>query len=225
VTRLEVRVLERFADFVLDVDFVAEAPLTALLGPSGSGKTLTVRAIAGALRPDAGRVTLDGQVLFDSSLPIDLPPQARRVGYVPQQYALFPHLDVVGNVGFGLADRASPEGRRRVAELLELVGLTGLERHRPSQLSGGQQQRVALARALIVRPQLLLLDEPFSALDADVRGEVRSGLLDLQRALGFRTLLVTHDPEDAALAGETVRLQGGRVVAALTDPLASLPTR
>ena len=208
---LEARLQKRFGDFALDVDVVARAPLTALLGPSGSGKTLTLRGIAGALRPDAGRVVVDGEVLFDSELGVDLPPQARQVGYVPQQYALFPHLDVVGNVGFGLAERGSAEARRRIAELLELVGLTGYERHRPSQLSGGQQQRVALARALIVRPRLLLLDEPFAALDAANRAEVRGGLLELQRTLGFNALLVTHDPEDAALAGETLRFEAGRI--------------
>jgi molybdate transport system ATP-binding protein len=209
---LELRVLKRFEDFTLDVELAAGAPLTALLGPSGSGKTLTLRAIAGALRPDAGRLVLDGEALFDAERGIDLPPQARRVGYVPQQYALFPHLDVVGNVGFGLPARGGPEARARIAELLHLVDLTGLERHKPRQLSGGQQQRVALARALILRPRLLLLDEPFAALDATIRAEVRRGLLDLQRRLGFRALLVTHDPEDAALAGQTFTFKDGRIV-------------
>jgi molybdate transport system ATP-binding protein len=209
---LEVRLLKRLPGFTLDVDFVARAPLTALLGPSGSGKSLTLRAVAGALRPDAGRVALDGEPLFDSGLGIDLPPQARRVGYVPQHYALFPHLDVVGNISFGLKDRNSPMARKQVAEMLELVGLTGLERRRPRELSGGQQQRVALARALILRPRILLLDEPFAALDTTIRSEMRRQLLELQRTLGFRILLVTHDPEDAALAGETFTFERGRVL-------------
>jgi molybdate transport system ATP-binding protein len=210
---LEVRLVKRFDGFVLDVDFSSRAAVTALLGPSGSGKTLTLRAIAGALRPDAGRLAVEGEPFLDTDLGIDLPPQARRVGYVPQQYALFPHLDVVGNVGFGLRDRGGPEARRQVAELLDLVGLTGFERRRPRELSGGQQQRVALARALIVRPRLLLLDEPFAALDTTIRVEVRRGLIELQHSLGFRTLLVTHDPEDTALAGETFTFQNGRIVA------------
>src|SRR6476661_9831168 len=162
---LEVRACKRLDGFVLEVDFVARAPITALVGPSGSGKTLTLRSIAGALRPDEGRVALDGEMLFDAERGINLPPQARHVGYVPQQYALFPHLDVAGNVGFGLREANGPEGRRRLAEMLERVELSGLERRRPSELSGGQQQRVALARALILQPRILLLDEPFAALD------------------------------------------------------------
>ena len=210
---LEVRASKRFAGFSLDAAFTAHAPITALLGPSGSGKTLTLRAIAGALRPDAGLIALDGEPLFDAELGIDLPPQARRVGYVPQQYALFPHLDVAANVGFGLRHRGSPEARRRIAELLDLVGLPGLERRRPRELSGGQQQRVALARALILSPRILLLDEPFASLDAPIRAEVRTGLLDLQHHLGFRVLLVTHDPDDAeTLAGQTITFAAGRVI-------------
>jgi molybdate transport system ATP-binding protein len=174
---------------------------------------MTLRAVAGAIRPDDGRIVVDGRTLFDAARGIDLAPQARRVGYVPQQYALFPHLDVVGNVGFGLKDRRGPDARRRIAELLELVGLSGLERRTPSQLSGGQQQRVALARALIVRPRILLLDEPFAALDATLREPLRAGLLELQRILGFAALLVTHDPADAALAGRRFLFDHGRIVA------------
>jgi molybdate transport system ATP-binding protein len=217
---LEVRVRKRFERFALDAEFTAAAPITALLGPSGSGKTLTLRAIAGALRPDAGRIALDDDPLFDDEPGIDLPPQARRIGYVPQQYALFPHLDVAGNVGFGLKDRYTPDGRRRIAEMLHLVGLSGFERRRPRELSGGQQQRVALARALILSPRILLLDEPFASLDAPIRADVRSGLLDLQHRLGFRVLLVTHDPEDAeALAGQTITFAAGRVVGSETYTL------
>ena len=211
---LEVAVVKRFAGFTLDVAFSSDAALTALLGPSGSGKSMTLRAVAGAVRPDAGRIGVDGETLFDAARGVDLEPQARRVGYVPQHYALFPHLDVVGNVGFGLQDRRGPDARRRIGELLELVGLTGLERRRPHQLSGGQQQRVALARALIVRPRMLLLDEPFAALDATLREPLRATLLELQRALGFRALLVTHDPADAALAGHRLLFERGRVVEA-----------
>src|SRR5204863_1929681 len=119
----------------------------------------------------------------------------------PQQYALFPHLNVQENVAFGLRGASAAERRRRVGELLELVELSGLERRRPRQLSGGQQQRVALARALIVQPRILLLDEPFAALDSGIRQPLRVSLLELQRTLGFRALLVSHDPADAAIAG------------------------
>ena len=202
--------------FTLDVTFATAADMTALVGPSGSGKTLTLRTIAGIFAPDAGRIVLDGEPLFDSERDVDLPPQARRVGYVPQQYALFPHLTVEDNVGFGLRDVTSAERRRRIGDLLELVELTGLEKRRPHQLSGGQQQRVALARALIVQPRLLLLDEPFSALDASIRQPLRASLLELQRALGFRALLVTHDPADAAIAGQQLHFQRGRIVAPAT---------
>ena len=220
---LDVRVVRRLAGFTLDVAFTSDAPLTALLGPSGSGKSMTLRAVAGAIRPDAGRIVVGDTVLFDAARGVDLAPQARRVGYVPQQYALFPHLDVVGNVGFGLADRRGPDARRRIAELLELVGLTGLERRRPHQLSGGQQQRVALARALIVRPRVLLLDEPFAALDATLREPLRASLLELQRTLGFTALLVTHDPADAALAGQKLRFAQGRVVERVETSQTDIP--
>src|SRR5205807_696295 len=126
----------------------------------GSGKTLTLRSVAGALQPDDGRIVVDGEVLYDRAHGIDLPPQRRGVGYVPQEYALFPHLDVAGNVGFGLRDGNATARGRSVAAMLDAVGLGGLERRRPRELSGGQRQRVALARALILRPRLLLLDEP-----------------------------------------------------------------
>ena len=207
---LEVQIFKRFDGFTLDVDFTTDTPLTALLGPSGSGKTLTLRAVAGVLSPDAGRIVLDGEPLFDSERGIDLAPQARRVGYVPQQYALFPHLDVASNVSFGL--RGTTQERRGVAEMIDLVGLSGLEQRRPRQLSGGQQQRVALARALVVRPRILLLDEPFAALDSDIREPLRAGLIDLQQTLDFRALLVTHDPADAAIAGQRFQFEHGRVV-------------
>lgn len=199
--------------FTLDVTFATDAEMTALVGPSGSGKTLTLRTIAGIFAPDAGRIVLDSEPLFDSERDVDLPPQARRIGYVPQQYALFPHLIVEDNVGFGLRDVTSAERRRLIGDLLDLVELTGLEKRRPHQLSGGQQQRVALARALIVQPRLLLLDEPFSALDASIRQPLRASLLELQRTLGFRALLVTHDPADAAIAGQQLQFQRGRIAA------------
>jgi len=209
---LEVRIERRYEGFTLDVRFATQAAVAALIGPSGAGKTLTLRAVAGAMRPDRGRIVLDDELLFDSELGVDLPPQERRVGYVPQHYALFPHLDVAGNVAFGLPAAHSPDARRRVAELLEMLGLSGQERKRPRELSGGQQQRVALARALILEPRILLLDEPLSALDAPIRSALRVGLMELQARLGFHALLVTHDPEDLVLADQCFTYENGTVV-------------
>jgi molybdate transport system ATP-binding protein len=181
------------------------------MGPSGSGKSQTVRAIAGAMQPDWGRIVLDDVVLFDSAKGVDLQPQRRRVGYVPQSYGLFPHLDVFSNVAFGLADRRSAGARTRVRDLIDLVGLAGLERRRPHELSGGQQQRVALARALILEPHILLLDEPFAALDTPVRRALRDELRKIRAELGFQALLVTHDPDDLTLADEYLTYENGRV--------------
>ncbi len=208
---LDLRILKQLDGFTLDVAFSADAPVVALLGPSGSGKTLTLRAVAGALRPDAGRITLNGDVLFDSERGIDLPPQHRGVGYVPQEYALFPHLDVAANVAFGLRRSSASDRREQVAAMLDAVGLDGLEQRRPRELSGGQRQRVALARALVLRPRILLLDEPFAALDATIRASVRAQLRELQRLLRFRALLVTHDPDDLELATQVFKYDNGRV--------------
>src|SRR4051794_2321233 len=165
---LDVSIYRPLDGFTLDVHFSTDTPMSALVGPSGSGKTLTLRAVAGVFTPDAGRIVLDGESLFDSERGIDLPPQARRVGYVPQQYALFPHLNLQENVGFGLRGVSAAERRRRVGELLDLIDRAGMEKRRVQQLSGGQQRRGARAGALIVQPGFLLLDEPFSALDSGI---------------------------------------------------------
>jgi ABC-type sulfate/molybdate transport systems ATPase subunit len=215
---LDVRIFRAYPGFTLDVAFKADVPVVALLGPSGAGKTQTLRAIAGAMRPQQGKIVVDGRVLFDDSAGVDLPPQARHVGYVPQHYALFPHLTVERNVAFGLAARGSSATRTRVAAMLETMGLSELRERRPSELSGGQQQRVALARALILQPSLLLLDEPFAALDTTIRTALRAELQVFQRALGFRALLVTHDPEDLVLAIQTFTFEDGRIVGSSTTP-------
>ncbi len=209
---LEVQVTRHFPGFRLAVAFTTSARRTALLGPSGAGKSLTLRAIAGLLRPDQGRVVVEGQVLCDTARGLDLPPQARQVGYVPQHDALFPHLAVLGNIGFGLPVR-SLAVRRQIADLPGLLGLAGLEWRFPRQLSGGQQQRVALARALARRPRLLLLDEPLSALDAPTRRELREALGALLRRLDLPILIVTHDLADAlALADHLVVFDAGQVL-------------
>lgn len=210
---LEVIIQKHLDGFHLDVAFSAEHELVVLFGPSGSGKSLTLQAIAGTLHPEAGRITIDGQTLYDSEKHIDLPPQRRRVGYVPQHYALFPHLTIAENIGFGLKGISRHERNRRVAELVELFELRGLEHRRPRELSGGQQQRVALARALAVQPRLLLLDEPFAALDALLRGALRQELAQVQKRWGITMLSVTHDLTDVFTLGQRVVVYDkGRVI-------------
>ncbi len=177
----------------------------ALVGPSGAGKTSALRVIAGLVEPEHGRVTLDGEPWLDSERRISLPPERRRVGLVFQDYALFPHLSVRGNVAFGA-------GGRPVDALLERFRIGHLASARPPELSGGERQRVALARALARDPAVLLLDEPLAALDAHTKAEVRHELAELLRGLGLPTLLVTHDYEDAAaLADEVGVLVEGRL--------------
>jgi iron(III) transport system ATP-binding protein len=190
------------------VDLTVRAgEIAALLGPSGCGKTTLLRLLAGFERPDRGTVALGGQVI--ASPERMLAPERRRIGMVFQDYALFPHLDVAANVGYALGRRPD---RARVDEVLELVGLAGLGDRRPDELSGGQQQRVALARALAPTPQMILLDEPFSNLDAALRDRVRTEVRDILRAAGVTTLLVTHDQEEALSLADTVSvMRDGRV--------------
>jgi iron(III) transport system ATP-binding protein len=181
--------------------------ICTLLGPSGCGKTTVLRLIAGLERPDAGTVSLGGEVM--SGQGIFLAPERRRIGMVFQDYALFPHYDVVGNVGYGLGRRPD-EGR--IAEVLELVGMGGLDRRPVHDLSGGQQQRVALARALAPTPELILLDEPFSNLDAGLRERLRDDVREILRAAGVTALFVTHDQEEALSIAETVAvMRAGRL--------------
>lgn len=190
---------------------VPAGALVAVLGGSGCGKTTLLRAIAGFHPLDAGTIRLAGRLVAGDG--VDLPPERRRVGLVPQEGALFGHLDVAANVGFGL-DRASRRGSR-VDEMLELVGLAGYGRRMPAELSGGQQQRVALARALAPAPALVLLDEPFTALDAGLRAEVREQVRAALRAAGATAVLVTHDQQEALGAADLVAvLRDGRVVQA-----------
>jgi sulfate transport system ATP-binding protein len=202
---------KRFGEFkaVDDVTFEAQdGAVTALLGPSGSGKSTVLRMIAGLERPDEGRIWVGGEELTATSV------QERRLGFVFQHYALFRHMTVNQNIAFGLSvrKRSRVEQQDRVRELLELVGLRAFGDRYPDQLSGGQRQRVALARALAPRPSVLLLDEPFGALDARVRQELRRWLDELHRELGVTSLLVTHDQEEALeLAGEVVVMHQGRV--------------
>lgn len=209
----EVDLRKRLGDFQLDAAFSAPGGLTTLFGPSGSGKSLTLQTIAGMLEPDEGRIALDSQPIFDSSSGLNLPPQKRRVGYVPQHYALFPHLSVADNIAFGLAHLPRQTRQQRVTELLRNFDLQELAARRPRQISGGQQQRVALARALAVQPSLLLLDEPFAALDAALRGALREELAQVQKRWDISMLIVTHDLSDVFALGQRVIVYDcGRVI-------------
>ncbi|GAA3765801.1 ABC transporter ATP-binding protein [Microbacterium kribbense] len=196
-----------------DVDFhVAEGELMTVLGPSGCGKTTLLRVIAGFETPDSGTVTVAGRPIVAEGART-VPAHARGIGLVPQEGALFPHLSVAQNVGFGLRRLHPCERRDRVAETLELVGLAGFGRRRPHELSGGQQQRVALARAIAPRPQVVLLDEPFSALDEYLRENLRSEVRALLTRLGTTTIMVTHDQEEALAMGDRVAvMRAGRVI-------------
>ena len=211
--RLSVEITKRLPEFTLDVAWSAGDGVAVLFGPSGAGKTLTLQCLAGLIRPDTGRIVVDDRVLFDSATGVDLRPQHRRVGYVFQGYALFPHLTVGQNVAFGLRDRPRAERLARAAEVMERLGLGGLEHRRPGELSGGQRQRVALGRALAIDPALLLLDEPLSALDAPLRRSLRDELRTILRGWGTAAVLVTHDFTEAyQLADRIVIYQGGRVI-------------
>jgi molybdate transport system ATP-binding protein len=213
--RLDVRLVKRLPGFSLDVEWTAGEGVAALFGPSGAGKTLTLQCLAGLLQPDAGRIVVDGRVLFDADAKVDLPPQRRQIGYVFQGYALFPHLTVAENIGFGLRDRARDEGRRRAADVIARMGLEGLEARRPHELSGGQRQRVALGRALAPDPALLLLDEPLSALDATLRQSLRDDLGRILADWGTAAVLVTHDFTEAYRLGDRIVVyENGRVIQA-----------
>jgi len=203
--------------FHLRSAFEAARGPVVLFGPSGSGKTVTLKAMAGLLRPSGGRIELDGRMLFDSRSGVDLPPRKRSLGYLFQDYALFPHLSVQANVGFGLnpgwpGTLAGPQ-REAVAEMLEAFGIGHLAQERPGRLSGGQRQRVGLARALMARPQALLLDEPFSALDPLLRVRMRRELQATLDRFQIPTVLITHDPDDVAEFAQTLVVYSrGRVI-------------
>jgi iron(III) transport system ATP-binding protein len=193
----------------LDLE-VPRGSLTALLGPSGCGKTTVLRMVAGLLAPDGGTITIDGRLVTGPGVAV--PPEQRNVGLVFQDYALFPHLSVARNVAYGLTGRSRRARRARVAEVLEMVGLAGLGDRLPTALSGGQQQRVALARALAPEPDLILLDEPFSNLDAALRTSVREEVRAILRAAEATAVFVTHDQEEAlSLADRVAVMRDGRV--------------
>jgi molybdate transport system ATP-binding protein len=209
---LSVAIQRRLPHFLLNTNFATSTGRIVLFGPSGAGKSITLQAIAGLFPLDRGRITRGTTVWHDSEAGIFLPTQQRRVGYLPQHYALFPHLNVVQNIAFGQRKQGR-EARKQIAELLHLMQLNGMEHLRPQQLSGGQQQRVALARALATEPQLLLLDEPWSALDASVRTILREEIRRFHEQFQVPLVLVTHDMLDVqALAETVVVIYQGRVL-------------
>ena len=203
-------------NFHLEMNLSAEpGKTTVLLGESGAGKSTVLRLLAGLLHPQQGHISLDGTTYFDSKRHICIPPQERPFGYVFQDYALFPHLNVFENVAFGLRAQYLPRQqiRQRVGEALEQVRLAGYDQRRSTQLSGGQQQRVAIARALALQPQLLLLDEPLAALDVQTRREVRQELRRILANIAITTLFVTHQYLEALLFGHSILvLDAGRVI-------------
>ena len=211
---LDVSIEKTFDGFTLQSAFSADHGATAILGASGCGKSMTLRCIAGIVRPDRGRIVLDGRVLFDSERHIDLPPQQRGVGLLFQNYALFPNMTVEQNVLCGLKHEKNREARqKRCAEMLRALRLEPLARQYPAQLSGGQQQRTALARILVGRPSLLMLDEPFSALDSYLREEVESEVGALLDAFAGTALLVTHNRDEAyRLCPKMIVMDKGQVL-------------
>ena len=204
---------ERGASIAAELRLPAGFSVTTLFGPSGCGKTTVLRCLAGLEHPNDGVITAAGRVWFDASRRICLSPQQRDIGFLFQEYALFPHLTVADNICFGLRDRSRKLRDQQLAEMLQMFDLSGLEHRRPHQISGGQQQRVALARVLVRRPKLLLLDEPLSALDATLREQLRSELRRQLSHFQIPVVVVTHDRIEAiALSDQIVVMESGRVL-------------
>ena len=194
---LVIDIRKKLGDFTLETAFETDEPVTGLLGASGCGKSITLKCIAGIVTPDEGKIILDGETLFDSAAHIDLRPQKRQVGYLFQNYALFPNMTVEQNILTGLRGQSDTEKGAALSHIVTLMRLTGLEKKHPIQLSGGQAQRVALARMLVTKPRLLLLDEPFSALDTHLRDSLLPQLKTLLQQVDRQAVLVTHSRDEA----------------------------
>ena len=214
---LEVQLSKTFAPgrlrhFSIDVEFSVSAGVTVIFGPSGSGKTTLLQCIAGLLRPDKGVIAIDGELVFESVKKISLTPQQRRIGYVFQDLALFPHMTAAENIAFGIREN----GNRRaelVRDMLERFSIAHVAEHRPGEISGGERQRVALARALVTEPRLLLLDEPFSALDDPLKLEIIADLKLWLEQHRIPVLFITHDRTEAGALGErTLLMKDGRMI-------------
>jgi ABC-type Fe3+/spermidine/putrescine transport system ATPase subunit len=190
---------------------VARGEIAVIHGPNGAGKTTLLKAIAGLVKPVRGLIVINGETVFKAYVKTEVnkPPEKRWVGYLPQNLLLFPHMTVYENIAFAMKGRGIKPDSRKVNEILDLVGLKGLEDRRPSELSYGQQQRVALARALASNPRVLLLDEPFSNIDVEFKRELRREVSRIARALGLPTLLVSHDPEDLTMADKQFLMNKG----------------
>ena len=209
---LSVDITKNLPDFSLSIRFSIERDILVLFGPSGCGKTTTLRSIAGLLQPDGGRIVNDGEVFFDAAGKIFIPPRQRRIGYMFQDFALFPHMSVYRNIWYGVRDH-DRETRQMYEKLTSLLKIGHLAERSPGQLSGGEKQRVALARALMAQPKILLLDEPLSSLDTETRLEVRNELREMQRIWNIPFILVTHDPDEASFLGDQILyMQKGRQV-------------
>ncbi len=212
--KLTVDIKKDFGSFALSSSFETEDLLTGFLGSSGSGKSMTLKCIAGIVTPDEGYIALDDRVLFDSRKKINIRPQERKVGYLFQNYALFPSMTVKKNIYCGLVrEKNREEKKQRYDEAIALLNLEGLENRLPSQLSGGQAQRVALARIIVSEPDLLLLDEPFSALDAFLRRNLQTELLEVLENLGKQAILVTHSAREVRrMTTALFVMKGGEII-------------
>ncbi|MBE9529543.1 MAG: ABC transporter ATP-binding protein [Proteobacteria bacterium] len=209
---LKFNIKKSFPSFKLDLSLELSTELLVLFGPSGAGKSLTLKMISGLVTPDSGSVEVAGEKVFDSAAGVNVPVRSRRTGYLFQEYALFPHMTVEQNIAYGIGGMRAEGASARVRELLGVMRLSGLEKRYPSELSGGQKQRTALARTLATSPRILLLDEPFSALDFQVREKLRADLLNIHKLYPVTTVVVTHDLEEAFMLSERIAVMNeGRI--------------
>ncbi len=216
---LSVKIMKKVEGFTLDVEWQIGNELAVLFGDSGSGKSMTLQCIAGLMKPDEGSIRANGDLFFDPAFKVNVPPEKRSFGYVFQDRALFPHMSVRGNITYGCKGLPKSEIRREVDRMIGLFHLHGLEGRFPAEISGGQKQRVALARALIGKPEALLLDEPFSALDHPIRVEMINLLKEVRTAFDLPVVLVTHDVLEAyTMADKIIVYSGGKILKTGSPP-------